>query len=216
VMPHPVKHVGHHVSFIDFTALSPSVTCPMSGIAQFRHYLDSSGRCNRTFVPRGANWNHEQMPIVGLWNPQYYLDQRIKVMKRTALLITTYYLGGAVAATVGAAVMHLGILFVVFVLAVLYLGHLWWTMLWAKHPMGPRACLLCQQQMNSRRADRPFCCAEHQSRWLCELDEIAVRRLQAARDGACEPMEVPKRVVREEMGSENDDLALVLVDVQAC
>jgi hypothetical protein len=136
-------------------------------------------------------------------------------MTRTALLITTYYLGGGLAATVGAAAMNLGILFVGFVLAVLYLGHLWWTMLWAKRPKGPGACLFCQKEMNRGGADRPFCCEEHQSLWLCELDEIAVRRLQAARNGAYEPMEAPKRVVREEMGSENNDLALVLADVAA-
>jgi hypothetical protein len=138
-------------------------------------------------------------------------------MKRTALWVATYYLGGGTTAAVVAAGMNLGILFVGFALAVLYLGHLWWTMLQAKRRLrGARACLLCQKEINRRGADCPFCCEEHQSRWLYELDEIAVRRLQAARYGAYEPMEVPNRVVREEMGSENDDLALVLANVPAC
>jgi hypothetical protein len=133
-------------------------------------------------------------------------------MSRTALLVAAYYLGGGIASAIVAAEVHLGIQIVGFALAILYLGHLWWRVSQAKRQhKGSQVCLLCQTKIDRTSSDGPFCCDEHERQWLDELDEIAVRRLQATRKGV-ESIKTQEPAALEESPCNHCDLRLLLPD----
>jgi hypothetical protein len=130
-------------------------------------------------------------------------------------MITVYGLSGGVISAVVAAKAHPSALFLTLVLPILYLAHLHWTKFQAKSERPPsQRCLSCQKDIGwyRRLSNHRFCCEKHESEWLEELEELAIRRLQMARNAVPEFNMPRKPAVHEESYLSGGDLELVLVN----
>ena len=106
-------------------------------------------------------------------------------MSRTTLMIAMYCLSGGLVSAILAARAHDGILLVALLPANLYLVYLCWKLSQRKSESSScEQCLACQKSIGPLRrlSHHRFCCDEHQTEWLDELDEIAIERLQAGRN----------------------------------
>lgn len=107
------------------------------------------------------------------------------------MMIVYYAIGAAVAAWISTGKSHLDWKLSLLVLPILFLAHFSLKAIAAKNRSNTgsspvRVCLACQEDLSLfRRLDRQrFCCEEHETLYLAELDKLAIERLQNARCAA--------------------------------
>lgn len=107
------------------------------------------------------------------------------------MVIAYYIVGAVVAAWVSTGKSHLDLTMSLLLLPSLFLAHFCYKAMAAKNRSDTgsspiRVCLACQKKLSLfRRLDRQrFCCDEHETMYLTELDQLAIERLQNARVAA--------------------------------
>jgi|SRR5581483_535181 len=135
-------------------------------------------------------------------------------MNRTALMITIYAVSAGLISVVITGHTQLGLAVLAGLLPILYLANLCWEKRLAKSPVpASHQCLSCRQRISLTRrlSHHRFCSEEHENQWLDELEQLAVARLQVARNETPEPVRLPKPASTEPSDAGTADLALVLV-----
>jgi len=108
------------------------------------------------------------------------------------MVVAYYIIGAALAAWLTAGSSHLDWKLSVLVLPLMFLAHFFHKAIARRHgsnrpaTSSKLACLACMNEigMFRRLAHQRFCCDEHESTYLAELEALAVRRLHDARISA--------------------------------
>ena len=135
-------------------------------------------------------------------------------MNRTALMITIYAVSAGLISVVITGHMQLGLAVLAVLLPILYFGNLYWEKRQSKGVPSSHQCLSCQNRIGwlRRFSHHRFCSQEHETQWLDELEQLAVARLQIARNETPEPIRLPKPVASGPSDAASPELALVLVN----
>lgn len=136
------------------------------------------------------------------------------------MTIVYYAVGAVVTAWISTGKSHLDWRTSLLLLPALFLAHFSYKAIAAKNRSDAgnsplRTCLACQKKLSLfRRLDRQrFCCDEHETVYLAELDKLAVERLQSARIAAATAAQTMERLAtslektlqREARRTEADD-----------
>lgn len=107
------------------------------------------------------------------------------------MVIVYYAVGALVTVWISTGKSHLDWRVSLLLLPTLFLAHFCYKAMAAKNRIDAgsspiRTCLACQKKISLlRRLDRQrFCCDEHETVYLAELDKLAIERLQNARISA--------------------------------